>query len=371
MGPFIDGNSDAEIVELRPEPPHTPAVRLIPVETSARSRALWLVGLAVSAAFAYLAVRDAAFGDVWRALSDSEPVWLAPAFALLVLYFVVRVERWRSLFEAGRRPSRRSTSISLFVGYLGNTVLPVRAGEVARIVSLRRLTNVSVVETTATAVVERIFDVLSLLLLLFVFLPWLPDLGWLRAAAILAAILALGVCVLVIVVARYGERPFTAVLRHAARLPGLRRTSIADAGQSVLAGLAGIRSPRVALVALAWTLLSWVVLGASYWLVMYSFAFELSLGAGVLVVIAVGLALILPSSPAALGVFEGATVIALGAYGVSESEGLSYALVVHALNVLPLLFLAPFVLGLYGSSARRKARPARPVPVEAPLRHPI
>jgi hypothetical protein len=98
--------------------------------------------------------------------------------------------------------------------------------------------------------------------------------------------------------------------------------------------------------------------------VLLSFHIELSLGAGLLVVITVGLALILPSSPAALGVFEGATVVALAAYGVPESVGLSYALVVHALNVVPLLVLAPFVLHAYGFSGRRSARGMRSVDVE-------
>jgi uncharacterized membrane protein YbhN (UPF0104 family) len=51
--------------------------------------------------------------------------------------------------------------------------------------------------------------------------------------------------------------------------------------------------------------------------------------------ITINLALVLPSSPAAVGVFEWATVLALRAYGVPESQALSYALVLHALNFFP------------------------------------
>lgn len=339
-------------------------------ERNARSTLLWFVGLAVSGIFAYVAVRDAALHDVWDALAGSEPIWLLPALVLLVLYFVIRVERWRSLFAPDRRPKRRSIAISLYLGYLANTILPVRAGEVARVVSLRQTARVSMGETAATAFVERVFDVLSLLVLLFVLLPWLPELDWIRGAAVLAAVLALALVTLVLLVARFDERPFAWVLRHVARLPGLRRTRIGDAGAALVAGLAGIRSLAVAVVALAWTMLSWFVLGAAYWLVMLSFDLDLSLGAGVLVVIAVGLALILPSSPAALGVFEGATVVALAAYGVSDSEGLSYALVVHALNIVPLLVAAPFVLHRY-SLATRDALGATPLGGDAALRHPV
>ena len=61
-------------------------------------------------------------------------------------------------------------------------------------------------------------------------------------------------------------------------------------------------------------------------------------------VIGIGLSMILPSSPAALGVFEGATIVCLGAYGTGDSRALSYALVLHALNFLPFLVLAPLIL---------------------------
>ena len=74
-----------------------------------------------------------------------------------------------------------------------------------------------------------------------------------------------------------------------------------------------------------------------------------------LVVIGIGLAMILPSSPAALGVFEGATVVVLAAYGVDKSEALSYALVLHALNVLPLLVVAAAILAVRRARGRTSA----------------
>ena len=57
-----------------------------------------------------------------------------------------------------------------------------------------------------------------------------------------------------------------------------------------------------------------------------------------------GLGLILPASPAAVGVFEAAVLVALKAYGVPESRALSYALVLHALNFFPYIVAGPFLL---------------------------
>ena len=71
--------------------------------------------------------------------------------------------------------------------------------------------------------------------------------------------------------------------------------------------------------------------------------------------------MILPSSPGALGVFEGATVVVLGAYGVDPSVALSYALVLHALNLAPL-----FALGLGALVWRRAGWKRRPRQAEEP-----
>jgi uncharacterized membrane protein YbhN (UPF0104 family) len=54
--------------------------------------------------------------------------------------------------------------------------------------------------------------------------------------------------------------------------------------------------------------------------------------------------MILPSPPAAVGVFEGAALIALNAYGVPHSVALSYALVLHAVNFVPFILAGVWLL---------------------------
>jgi uncharacterized membrane protein YbhN (UPF0104 family) len=103
-----------------------------------------------------------------------------------------------------------------------------------------------------------------------------------------------------------------------------------------------------------WTVASWLALAASGAALLAGFDTGLStrdvLLAGLLAVIATNLAMILPSSPGALGVFEAAVVVALGAFALDDSEALSYALVLHALNLLPYLAVGALVLRL---SSRR------------------
>ncbi len=321
---------------------------------SVRSVLAW-AGLAVSGLFAYLALRNVDLGEAWRALRGTEYAWLAPALALMFGAFFLRVLRWQSLFRAERRPRFRPTARALFIGYFFNNVLPARAGEVARTAALNRLTRVPVAETAATVLVERAFDVLSLLVLLFVTAPWLPHVSWLKGAAVLAALLAAGLAGLILLLARYGDRPLRFVFKPLARVPFVPVSSAERAPDDFLKGAVGLLRAGTGLVAFALTCLSWIVLAIGFWLVMVAFHLGLSPLAGLLVVIAIGLAMILPSSPAALGVFEGATLVAVTAYGIDNSRALSFALVLHALNFLPFIVIGVPLLGRAALSARRSA----------------
>ena len=317
------------------------------------------VGLAVSALFTYIAVRHAHPSQTGQALADTQYAWLVPSLALLAVAFFIRAIRWQSLYPRDQRPPLGPITSALFIGYVANAILPARAGEAARTVALNKTAKTPIAQTVGTVFVERAEDVLSIIFLLFVMLPWLPDVSWIRGAGYLAValIVVLAVCAGILLV--WGEAATRLLLRPLGRLPLVPREALERAPGQFNSGLVGLVSPRVAIVSFAWTTLSWLVLGAAFWLVLKASGIELSLLAGQLVVIGIGLAMILPSSPAALGVFEGATVVVLAAYGVDESEALSYALVLHALNVLPLLVVAVGLLATRRLRARSSnQRPA-------------
>lgn len=322
--------------------------------------ALLATGLLVSALFAYLAVRDVHPGEVWHALGECDYWWLVPALGALAAANVLRVYRWQFLFSRETRPPFGPLASAMLIGQLFNNVLPARAGEAARIVTLNQSSGTSRAETAGTVLIERAYDVLSLLLLLFVLTPWLPHVTWLRAAAILAIALSAGLVAAFAVVAVWKERPLLAVLRPLGRLPFVPEQRLERAAANLVHGLAGLRRGRLALAAIGLTTASWIAFGISSWLVLRGFDVgrELSPAAGILVMIAIGLAMILPSSPAAVGVFEAAVLVALKAYGVPESRALSYALVLHALNFFPYVVAGGLLLQLHAVSLRGRATKA-------------
>jgi uncharacterized protein (TIRG00374 family) len=331
--------------------------------------ALVVIGVVVSAVFMYIAVRGAHLGQTLDAMRSIDYGWLVPGLALFVLAFFIRGVRWQSLFSPATRPPLGPVMSAQFVGYFANAVLPVRAGEAAAIVALKKGgARTPVAEGTATMLVQRAEDVLSLVLLLFVMLPWLPHVSWLQAAGVVALALLLVLAVVAAVVIRYGDRSIRLAVRPLGWLPFIPSDALERAPAQFVRGLVGLVSPRVAVISFAWTTLSWIVLGVGFWLVMEASHLALSPLAGVLVVIGIGLAMILPSSPAALGVFEGATVVVLSAYGVGDSQALSYALVLHALNILPLFVVAAAIVVIRRLRTRATAELPRPDLASEPLR---
>jgi uncharacterized protein (TIRG00374 family) len=312
------------------------------------------IGLLVSAGFTYLAFRHIHLGDMWDALGASNYWWVVPSVALLAVALPLRALRWQLLFASETRPPFRPVLSAMILGQFFNNVLPARAGEAARVIALNQNAGASRAEAVATVAVERLYDVLALLVMLFVSLPWLPHVTWVHAAAILAIILVAGALAAVVLLVLFRERPFRILLRPLAWLPFMSIERTEQAALSLVRGSVSLRDPGLAAVAAVLTFGSWVLYALSAWLLMLGFHLGLSPLAGSLVIIAIGLSLILPSSPAAIGVFEAATLVALKAYGIPKSDALSYALVLHAVNFFPYVAAGLVVLQAHAFSLRRR-----------------
>jgi glycosyltransferase 2 family protein len=325
--------------------PNAVAERPRDAKTKRRSHLLLnIVTVVVTVAFSYIALSGIDFNEVWRALRSCDYWWLTPALIAFGLGDVARALRWRSLFAPGRRPPLGTTLNATMIGYFYNNIMPARAGEAARVIVLTRRSSVPVVETVGTIVVERLYDVIAILAIFFVAQPWLPHVSWFKAAAIAAIVLALAIVAVVTVLVLYGERPLRFVLCPLGRLPLFSGDRLEKTVTELAHGLSGLRNREVAVEAFLWTILAWMLTALCSYLVSVAFHLHLPFACGVLVAVAVGLSMILPSPPAAIGVFEGAAILALKAYGLPKSTILPYALVLHAVNFVPFVLIGVFLL---------------------------
>jgi uncharacterized protein (TIRG00374 family) len=305
---------------------------------SRRLKSVRLVGGAatviVTVVFTYVALKGVDFKDAWQGLKDADLWWVVPAVLLFGLATVLRGLRWRSLFAHGRRPPRRVVINAMLIGYLYNTIMPARAGEAARVVVLRQRSTAPAAEIVGTVVLERVYDVVAILLIFFVAVPWLPSVSWFGTAAVVAGVLALGIVAAVVVLAVWGDRPLLFVLRPLERFGRVSGDRLEGLIEELVHGLSGLRHHGVALEAMLWTLAAWIVSALSAWTLTLAFHMHLPVVSGVLVTVGVGLAMILPAPPASVGVFEGAVIVSLRAYHVPSTEALPYAIVLHLINIV-------------------------------------
>src|SRR5438445_3504827 len=112
--------------------------------------------------------------DLQRVAADivrARPEWLAISLATMVVNLAIRSLRWQYLLEPLGRTSFANAFRATAVGFAASSILPARAGEVIRPYFLARHENMTATGAFATIILERVLDVLTVLVLLasFVF----------------------------------------------------------------------------------------------------------------------------------------------------------------------------------------------------------
>src|ERR1051326_2938881 len=133
-----------------------------------------LLGLATSAFCIWLATRKISLHDVGQSLSKAHYGWIIPCVVLTFITGWLRAVRWRMLFIKPESLTNAQSFGAVSIGLMFNNLLPSRAGEVPRLLTLRRATGISGFEVGMTIVVERLLDVFVLALAGVALWPFLP-----------------------------------------------------------------------------------------------------------------------------------------------------------------------------------------------------
>src|SRR5689334_22446718 len=121
----------------------------------------WLrafLAVAVSVVFAALFIKSIDISAAADALSGANYLYVVPALGLFALSLVARAVRWQLFYEASPGLGWRVLLPPLLIGYAGNNLLPLRAGELLRAQSLMERQRVPRMLTFGTLMMERLFD---------------------------------------------------------------------------------------------------------------------------------------------------------------------------------------------------------------------
>ena len=129
--------------------------------------------IALTALLLWLSLRGLTLGEgenksefLWKAWQNSNKGYLGLMALVAILSHLLRAERWRMLLvPTGNKVGLTNSFLSLMIGYLVNLAVP-RGGEVSRCYNLYKLEKTPVEVSFGTVVVERMVDVVCLLLLI-------------------------------------------------------------------------------------------------------------------------------------------------------------------------------------------------------------
>ena len=285
------------------------------------------------------------YREVLAALGQANYVWLIPAALPFAGTIASKVLRWQLLFPGDHRQIRRSKLLSaLMISYALNTLLPARLGELARAYVIGESENLSKSLAFSTIVVEKVLDVLTLLLFLALLLPFVALPPWVRQSALVLAPVFLGLFILILGVAYQRKR--TLALAHAIvdRVHWLNAERLLASLDSALSGFDVLSSVRTNLILWGWSLAVWVTSGLFMVLVMFAFHIDAPAAAALMLLCVTSLGMTVPSSPGYIGVYHWLVVSTLSIFGVDRELALSFAFALHALTFVPLTLIGIYCM---------------------------
>jgi uncharacterized protein (TIRG00374 family) len=308
-----------------------------------------VVEVAISLGFLFLALRGIRLKELWLALQQANYWWLIPCILVTVALLFLKGWRWQLLFLPEYRLPYSPVFTSMCAGYLASNVLPGRAGELVRVVLLVSEEQVSAARTVSTIVVERLLDILTLLAILVLMLPFVklpPDMTHSAQALGILALVAAGVMVLL---SFWKERVLGWAHAILGRVKFLDRPGIYAALGHLIDGFATLRG-RLGLLLIGLSFLGWVGVVAMAWSAAQAVHLQAPVTAIIFAVVVTTLGMLLPSTPGYIGVFHYLVTVALLPFGIPKEQALTFALVWHSVNYLTLSFSGMIALWAHGTS---------------------
>ena len=328
----------------------------------------FLCSMVISVVCLWLFMRHIEWSLLKKALMEANYWFVIPTTILNLVVYLFRAVRWKGLLAHIKKvPVLNLLSITC-IGFMANNVLPARVGEVLRPFLLYKKESVKFSTSMATVIVERIFDMLGLIIFTAVIIALLPDYSeyahhsfspvpahqaagfggsviqslkkWTEVFAVVGVLMVIALFLIV-------TKPdfFKKIL---AKLTFFLSHTLKDKVfafyDSFVHGLKILENRTETFRMMGYTLLIWIMCGAEIYCLGFSFHMQLPFVGACLVAICLALAIALPQAPGFIGVFHIAVLKSLDIFGIHSSAAQSYAIVLWVISVFPITAMGFFFL---------------------------
>ena len=347
-----------------------------------KKKIVFISGILVSFACLWLFVRKVEWDSLSRAFSEADYIYVLPAILCIFASYLVRAVRWSYLIAPVKRVSLLSLFSAIMVGFMANSVLPARAGELIRPILIGKKENIKIATSLATVVMERIFDMMALIIFAAVILFIIPSntssgkhdstvnqadvsaekpgnasethiqetdtpdssdkkkapssiIKQLKRWSAIMAFIGIFAIASLFALAIYPEKVSVIIEKLIFFLPHNLKDKLINLLHSFMAGLQILESRKQLVRIGILSLFIWLFNAVPVYILAFSFKIELSFVGSCFVIICIALAVALPQAPGFIGVFHIATQKSLEIFGVGLSLAQSYAILLWAITVIP------------------------------------
>jgi uncharacterized protein (TIRG00374 family) len=223
-------------------------------------------------------------------------------------------------------------------GYLGNSILPARAGELIRAAYAGRENELPVSFALATGLVERLIDLIALVILGLTSLAYSGIISAQLGAALRVMTLVAIVGLVGILIAPYVGNKLIAFIPS---LPGIKpsaKEKLEEFSKQFLRGVEALHHPSRAGMFILFTCLIWAMDGVGVVVLAYSLRLSLTLVQSFLLLAGLGLSSAIPSTPGYVGIYQFVAVIVLQPFGIANANALALIIFLQATNLLLVVF---------------------------------
>jgi uncharacterized protein (TIRG00374 family) len=305
-----------------------------------------LLGIGLTVVFLGLAFYRIDLSELLDALRSANYTLMAPAALCTLLGYVLRTARWQLILTQSVQIRFPTLFGILMIGFATNNLVPARLGELARAYLGRQRTGVRKTYFIATIFLERVFDGMVLILILFALSTRWKLPSWGQEVQLVSTLIFIGFAAAVALILARQQLAARLLHRISGNLPERIGFWLISAFEIFLMGLESMRKlQRVSMVA-AISCTIWMLEGLSYYLLALGFELPLNavdlVAAIALLLVMVNLGIMIPSAPGYVGTFQFFAVAALSVFDVPRETGLALAVVSHVMQ-----YVLVTVIGLY------------------------
>jgi uncharacterized protein (TIRG00374 family) len=285
---------------------------------------------------------------IGAAIGSASPLWLAAAALIILPAYILRAIRWKLLLLPVKKNIRVSNTFwSTAVGFMVNTLIPIRLGEFVRAYILGEKEETGFGPSFSSIVVGRTLDLIGLLsigIVTMFLVSAQADLSDLAVNIFTAVAVLIAVILAVIIVGVKKEDLIIRLLtRITSKIPLVKKYTnrIADFASSLIKGLQGLsQNPKMFVTNISLTWILWLIHTSAIYLTFMAFNYPIPFVAAILGGVLMSLSHILPATPGYVGSYEAFWVLIFTFLGVTEMDLLlAMGVISHLIGVLPIVIV--------------------------------